>query len=135
MFNATARTSRMAARSSNSGHRHRVLRAIPKIRASSEMQDAASTTTRLGAAQVVAQFAARHLDGLDVSLLPALPHPFDSGSPSLARVRLRRWHTRTPQDVLRIARSWRLRVASGEDSLQGTGRLRGASLRLVRSCG
>ena len=31
MFNATARTSRMADRSSNSGHRHRVLRAIPKI--------------------------------------------------------------------------------------------------------
>jgi hypothetical protein len=30
MFNATARTSRMADRSSNSGHRHRILRAIPK---------------------------------------------------------------------------------------------------------
>jgi hypothetical protein len=45
------------------------------------------------------------------------------------------WHPQTPQHALRIARSWRLRVASAEDSLQGTGRLRGASLRLVRSCG
>src|SRR5215472_1295145 len=134
MFNATARTSRMADRNSNSGHRHRVLRAIPKIRASSEMRDAASTTTRQGAAQVVAH-AARHLDGLDVALLPALAHPFDSGSPSLARMRLRRWHTRRPQDALRIARSWRLRLVSGEDSLQGTGRLRSTSLRLVPSRG
>src|SRR5262249_18703350 len=43
--------------------------------------------------------------------------------------------TAEPAHTLRIAPSWRLRVASGEYSLHGTGRLRGASLRLVRSRG